>query len=124
MSTATTAAPAVHEPDVLGQTVVIIGGSGGIGLETARRARGEGAEVILTARNPARLQEAARDVGSLSFAAFDANDSAALEQFFDRLPDPIDHVLVTAGGPHYKAFSQALKQRVEHLHKTSTATSE
>ena len=38
-----------------GQTVIVIGGSSGIGLETARRARAEGAEVVLTARNRDRL---------------------------------------------------------------------
>jgi NAD(P)-dependent dehydrogenase (short-subunit alcohol dehydrogenase family) len=101
MSIATTHSPALREPELLGQTVVIIGGSAGIGLEAARRARAEGAEVILTARNPARLEQAAADVGALSTAAFDANDSASLERFFDGLPDRIDHVLVTAGGPHY-----------------------
>jgi NAD(P)-dependent dehydrogenase (short-subunit alcohol dehydrogenase family) len=101
MTTASTASPTVHEPELLGRTVVIIGGSAGIGLETARRARAEGAEVILTARNQARLEEAAREVGALSTAAFDANDSASLGHFSDGLPDPIDHVLVTAGGPHY-----------------------
>ena len=101
MSTAATTSPAVHEPELLGQTVVIIGGSAGIGLETARRARAEGAQVILAARNPARLEQAGREVGALRTAAFDANDSASLERFFDRLPEPLDHVLVTAGGPHY-----------------------
>jgi NAD(P)-dependent dehydrogenase (short-subunit alcohol dehydrogenase family) len=95
--------PAVwtREPELLGQTVVLIGGSAGIGLETARRARREGAEVILVGRDPERLERAARDVDARSTAAFDANDAAALKQFFDGLPDPIDHVLVTAGGPHY-----------------------
>jgi NAD(P)-dependent dehydrogenase (short-subunit alcohol dehydrogenase family) len=101
MTTATTASRAVEEPELVGQTVVIIGGSAGIGLETARRARAEGAEVILTARNRERLEEAAREAGALSTAAFDASDSASLEQFFDGLPARIDHVLVTAGGPHY-----------------------
>ena len=89
------------EPELLGQTVVVIGGSAGIGLETARRAREEGADVILTGRNPERLQRAALDVDPLSTAAFDANDSAALKGFFDELAGPIDHVLITAGGPHY-----------------------
>src|SRR5262245_61455461 len=37
-----------REPELLGQTVVVIGGSSGIGLETARRARAEGADVVLT----------------------------------------------------------------------------
>jgi short-subunit dehydrogenase involved in D-alanine esterification of teichoic acids len=50
--------------ELLGQTVVVIGGSAGIGLETARRARAEGAEVILTGRNPERLAEAASQFGA------------------------------------------------------------
>jgi NAD(P)-dependent dehydrogenase (short-subunit alcohol dehydrogenase family) len=90
-----------REPELAGQTVVLIGGSAGIGLETARRARNEGADVILTARNPERLERAARDVGARGTAAFDATDATALKRFFDGVPDPIDHVLVTGPGPHY-----------------------
>jgi NAD(P)-dependent dehydrogenase (short-subunit alcohol dehydrogenase family) len=90
-----------REPQLVGQTVVLIGGSAGIGLETARRARSEGAVVVLTGRDPERLEHAARDVGARSTAAFDVNDTAAMKRFFDGLPDPIDHVLITAGGPHY-----------------------
>jgi NAD(P)-dependent dehydrogenase (short-subunit alcohol dehydrogenase family) len=99
--TADTPAAAAREPELAGQTVVLIGGSAGIGLETARRARREGAEVVLAGRNPERLEQAARDVDARSTAAFDANDAEALKRFFDELPAPIDHVLVTAGGPHY-----------------------
>jgi NAD(P)-dependent dehydrogenase (short-subunit alcohol dehydrogenase family) len=98
---ATTPASAAREPELAGQTVVLIGGSAGIGLETARRARAEGADVVLAGRDPERLERAAREVDARSTAAFDANDAAALKRFFDELPDPIDHVLVTAGGPHY-----------------------
>jgi NAD(P)-dependent dehydrogenase (short-subunit alcohol dehydrogenase family) len=101
MTTEGTAVSSPREPEMLGQTVVLIGGSAGIGLETARRARSEGADVILTGRNPSRLKQAALEVEARSSAAFDANDAAALKQFFDGLPDPIDHVLVTAGAPHY-----------------------
>jgi NAD(P)-dependent dehydrogenase (short-subunit alcohol dehydrogenase family) len=89
------------KPELAGQTVVVIGGSTGIGLETARRARGEGANVILTARNRDRLGQAAHDVGAQNTAAFDATDSTALQRFFHDLPAPIDHVMVTAGGPTY-----------------------
>src|SRR4051794_29261266 len=100
--TASVTAPSIaREPELLGRTVILIGGSAGIGLETARRARSEGAEVVLAGRDPKRLARAALEVGARSSAAFDANDPAALERFFCGLPDPIDHVLVTAGGPHY-----------------------
>ena len=50
MSTATAPSPIQREPQLLGQTVVVIGGSAGIGLETGRRARAEGAKLILTGR--------------------------------------------------------------------------
>jgi NAD(P)-dependent dehydrogenase (short-subunit alcohol dehydrogenase family) len=98
MTTASTTAPAQRSPELLGQTLVVIGGSAGIGLETARRARAEGADVILTGRDPERLARAAVAVDARSTAAFDADDHAALKRFFDGLPGPIDHVLVTAGG--------------------------
>jgi NAD(P)-dependent dehydrogenase (short-subunit alcohol dehydrogenase family) len=101
MSTATPDSPTQREPELLGQTVVVIGGSAGIGLETARRARREGAEVVLTGRNSEHLEQAALDVDARSIAAFDVNDQESLERFFKDLPDPIDHVMVTAGGPSY-----------------------
>jgi NAD(P)-dependent dehydrogenase (short-subunit alcohol dehydrogenase family) len=98
-----------------GQTVVLIGGSAGIGLETARRARSEGAEVILTGRNPDRLQRAALDVDAQGTAAFDANDPAALKRFFEGLSGPIDHVLVTAGGPSYGPMLAMPPERVRDV---------
>jgi NAD(P)-dependent dehydrogenase (short-subunit alcohol dehydrogenase family) len=101
MTTVTTTNSVARERELHGQTVVVIGGSAGIGLETARRARAEGAEVIITGRDPERLKRAEIDVDARSTAAFDANDAEALKGFFDGLPDRIDHVLVTAGGPSY-----------------------
>ncbi|MGZ3421403.1 MAG: SDR family oxidoreductase [Polyangiales bacterium] len=101
MSTAIAASRLQRQPELLGQTVVVIGGSAGIGLETARRARVEGANVILTARNPERLQRAAKELDALSSAAFDAADPVAVERFFRDLPTTVDHVMVTAGRPQY-----------------------
>jgi NAD(P)-dependent dehydrogenase (short-subunit alcohol dehydrogenase family) len=114
-----TAVPA-REPRLAGQTVVVIGGSAGIGFETARQARAEGAEVVLTARDPDRLKQAAEDVGARSTAAFDATDPERLERFFDELPGPVDHVLVTAGGNYYATladvdFDKARRLIEEHL---------
>jgi NAD(P)-dependent dehydrogenase (short-subunit alcohol dehydrogenase family) len=101
MSTAITASHLQRKPELLGQTVIVIGGSAGIGLETARRARTEGAKLILTGRNPEPLQRAASEVDALSITAFDATDPGLLEHFFRDLPTTIDHVMVTAGRPYY-----------------------
>lgn len=87
-----------REPQLAGQTIVVIGGSSGIGLETARRARGEGADVIVTGRDAERVHRAGTEL-SASIAAFDATDFDRLARFFDALPAPLDHVLLTVPGP-------------------------
>jgi len=86
-----------REPQLAGQTLLVIGGSSGIGLETARRAMGEGAEVTLTARDPERVYRVGLELGA-SIAAFDATDFDRLGRFFEDLP-PIDHILVAVPGP-------------------------
>jgi NAD(P)-dependent dehydrogenase (short-subunit alcohol dehydrogenase family) len=92
--------------ELAGQTVVVIGGSSGIGLETARRARAEGADVVITGRNQERLQHAALEINALSSAAFNATDFDRLARFFDELSTPIDHVLVTGPGPYYAPLAE------------------
>ena len=94
-SQAETASPA----DLLGQTVVVIGGSSGMGLETARLARTHGAEVVLVARNADRLPGPSRSARHTE--AFDVTDLARVEQFFADLPEPVDHIMVTGPGPYY-----------------------
>ena len=100
MSTALIPSTIQPEPELYGQTVVVIGGSAGIGLETARQARAKGARIILTARTPDRLNRAASELDALSTAVFDAEDPNALDKFFQNLPQ-IDHVMLTAGRPIY-----------------------
>ena len=111
MTSATTPPSTQRKPELAGQTVAVIGGSAGIGLETARRARAEGADVILAARNPDRLKQAAQEVGAQRTAAFDATDWAALDRFFQDLPEQIDHVMVTGPGPYYAPLADLDRER-------------
>ncbi len=106
MSAKTAESTTPRQPALLGQTVIVIGGSAGIGLETARLARAEGAEVILTGRNPERLARAAQELGALSSAAFDATDEEQLERFFDELQAPIDHLMLSGSGPYYAPLAE------------------
>jgi NAD(P)-dependent dehydrogenase (short-subunit alcohol dehydrogenase family) len=101
------------EPQLAGQTVVVIGGTAGIGLETARRAREEGADVIITARDPDRVHRVGLELGART-DAFDATDFARLKSFFAGLSTPIDHVLVTGPGPHYTPPAEL---DVEQVHR-------
>jgi NAD(P)-dependent dehydrogenase (short-subunit alcohol dehydrogenase family) len=109
-----------RDPELAGQTVLVLGGSSGIGFETAKRARSEGAQVILSGRNPERVEHAARELDALSSAAFDATDFERLGRFFDELPKPIDHIIVTAGSPYYARladidFTQARRSVEQRL---------
>jgi NAD(P)-dependent dehydrogenase (short-subunit alcohol dehydrogenase family) len=102
------------------QTVVVIGGSSGIGLETALQARAAGARLVLTGRDSERLERARQDVGAVSAAELEIGDTAGLQEFFAGLPTQLDHVLVTGGGPTYSTiadldFDQALQVLDEHL---------
>jgi NAD(P)-dependent dehydrogenase (short-subunit alcohol dehydrogenase family) len=106
MTTAPAATALRRDPELLGQTVVVIGGSAGIGFETARRARAEGADVIVTGRDPERLERAAGDLGAVGHTAFDATDPDRLSRFFAELPAPIDHVLVSGPGPYYAPLAE------------------
>ena len=120
MSTATTTVPIRREPELLGQTVVVIGGSAGIGLETARRARAEGARLILTGRNPERLKRAAGELEALSTRPSTPTILPRWSGSSTDLPVTIDHVMVTAGQPHYGRlldmdFEQARRALDTHL---------
>src|SRR5262249_60592934 len=97
MAASINSSPVHRGRDLLGQTVVVIGGSSGIGLETARLVRAKGADIILTARNPDRLHLAGLELGA-SIAAFDATDFDRLGRVFHALPWPLDHPLGTGPG--------------------------
>ena len=110
MAASISSSPPPPEQDLLGQTVLLIGGSSGIGLEAARLARAQGADIILTARNPDRLYRAGLELGA-SIAAFDATDFGRLGRFFDALPAPIDHLLITVLVPTTRSWLSSTSTR-------------
>src|SRR6478736_2611524 len=62
------------------KTALITGGNSGIGLATARLFVKEGARVVITGRNQATLEAAAKELGPNALAAVaDATDIAATE---------------------------------------------
>jgi NAD(P)-dependent dehydrogenase (short-subunit alcohol dehydrogenase family) len=80
-----------------GTKVIIVGGSSGLGLATARAALAKGAQVTVTGRSKERLRAAQSELGDgLETAAVDALDEAAMQAFLESR-DGIDHLFVTIG---------------------------
>lgn len=73
-------------------TSIIIGGTSGIGLETARYLNANGYNIIVGARTPIYDKE------GVKFSAVDVTDEASIERFFSSLDlDKIDSIVYTAG---------------------------
>jgi NAD(P)-dependent dehydrogenase (short-subunit alcohol dehydrogenase family) len=80
-----------------GSAVVVIGGSSGIGLATARLAVDGGAHVTIAGRSEDRLRAACAELGGdVRGVALDVADEAAVEALFASL-DAVDHVATFAG---------------------------
>jgi NAD(P)-dependent dehydrogenase (short-subunit alcohol dehydrogenase family) len=77
--------------------VVILGGSTGIGLATAKAAKAEGAHVVLTGRSADKLQRAQTELGTdTRVVALDVANEIGTQKFFADL-GRVDHVFITAG---------------------------
>lgn len=61
-----------------GKVVVVIGGNSGIGLASAKAFAGEGAQVVLTGRNPGTLRSAREEIGRAAISI--QSDIADLQQ--------------------------------------------
>lgn len=82
-----------------GKRVVIIGGSSGIGLETARLAMAQGGVVTIAGRSEDRLRRAAASLSGgkrLRSVIADLTDEASIKSLFSA-ESHVDHVFVPAG---------------------------
>lgn len=101
-----------------GKTVIVTGGSRGIGFATARAFVAAGARVAICARDPARLQEARARINAaegIVACAVDVSDPRQVEAFIDEATaalGPVDVLVNNAGiayvGPFVKQSAESI----------------
>lgn len=99
-----------------GNTVLITGGSAGIGLEIARALIGQGNEVIITGRNEERLKQAAGQLGKVTTIVNDiakAEDIQALAQRMEQEFPALNLVINNAG----HAYAYPLNDKADAARK-------
>ncbi|HEY0275948.1 MAG TPA: SDR family oxidoreductase [Paenirhodobacter sp.] len=83
------------------KTIVVIGGSSGFGKATAFSAAEQGAKLIITGRDAAKLDKTVTELMAAGHSAaghvLDAASEASVTGFFDTIA-PFDHLVSMAGG--------------------------
>src|SRR4051794_25188700 len=83
------------------KVVVVIGGNSGIGLASAKAFAMEGAQLIITGRDPGRLRESVSDIGHDAIAyCTDITDLRQVRTLFEKLREThgrVDVLFVNAG---------------------------
>src|SRR5262245_3004321 len=94
-----------------GKIALITGGTTGIGLATAKRFLDEGAQVIVTGRNPQTLEAARRDLGGraevVSSDAADEGDVVQLLESIRRRHGRLDVLFLNAGIARFAPLAEA-----------------
>jgi NAD(P)-dependent dehydrogenase (short-subunit alcohol dehydrogenase family) len=87
-----------------GQKVVIIGGSSGIGLATARSAVESGAHVVIASRSQEKIEQAVLEIGgTVESHVLDVTNEEDVKNFFQKV-GAFDHLVLTAGSGVAGAF--------------------
>jgi NAD(P)-dependent dehydrogenase (short-subunit alcohol dehydrogenase family) len=79
-----------------GQRVVIIGGTSGFGMATAKAASGEGASVIVASSKMGNVDRALADLPVAEGHVLDVTQESAVMDFFSTIGE-FDHLVFTAG---------------------------
>lgn len=99
--------------DYSGKVAWITGASSGIGAALAREVAARGAQVVLSGRDEARLEEVAADCGEALILPFDVRDEAALAEATARATNWKDGVDIAFANAGVSQRSRALDTGIE-----------
>ncbi len=90
--------------ELQGQTIAVVGGGSGIGKAIAARALNDGAEVIVSSRNKAKLDAVIADFRAGTALPVDMTDDGSVASWAGALPQ-LDHLVISASSAAHGPFS-------------------
>ncbi len=96
---------------MIGQKIVVVGGTSGIGLAVARNAADCGADVYIGSSDAQKLKSALASLQGVRGAVVDVGDEESVARFFSGISE-IDHIVSTVG-PSYRPVTVAEAQLEE-----------
>ncbi|WP_428525142.1 SDR family oxidoreductase [Roseibium sp.] len=87
-----------------GKRVAVVGGGSGIGRAVAESALTQGADLIISSRDAAKLESVAESRTGMTVLTLDMTDATSRAAWADRL-GPIDHLVISASSAAHGAFS-------------------
>ena len=102
------------------KTALVTGGNSGIGYATAKEFLSQGARVIITARDLAKLNDAVRSLGANAYGilsdASSSKDIEALPSHVHNLAEKLDIVFLNAGYYHLLPFEENTEEYFDSMH--------
>lgn len=111
--TATPALNPTQPANLQGRSVVIFGGTSGIGLAAAIQAKSHGAQVTVIGSDANRAEQAARNNGLDAWRAADVTDSQAIYSALADIPK-VDHLVLLAGT---YVVGKVVDAEIDHLRR-------
>ncbi len=99
---------------MLKEKIIILGGTSGIGLETAKLFLEKDYEVVIGSRDPNKLKEAKEKLSNVEAIEVDGSDEKSIQAFFEKI-GKFNHLVTTLGSHYFSPVENSSSEEFKKL---------